>query len=74
MKLLYPVYVVVLFIVLVDAGPAAFTACISACNAGATKCYIALGSVFGVGSIPACIAAQSACMIACAGVGASPTP
>gem|GEM_PF-7055833 len=32
------------------------------------------GIIFGVASAPACIAPQSACMLACAVLGVSPTP
>ena len=59
---------------LTKAGPTAFVTCATPCNAGSVECYKKLGLVFSVASVPACVAAQSACMLACATLGVSPTP
>ncbi|XP_034252786.1 uncharacterized protein LOC117652178 [Thrips palmi] len=54
-------------------GPAAYGICQSGCNALAVACYLAAGSVMGVGSVPACNVALGVCMTACIAAGAAPT-
>ncbi|KAJ1531914.1 hypothetical protein ONE63_000557 [Megalurothrips usitatus] len=77
MRLLYLLVVAMLLLAAVappvQGGPAAYGVCQSGCNALAVACYLAAGSVMGVGSVPACNAALGVCMTACIAAGAAPT-
>lgn len=56
-------------------GIAAYGLCQTGCNTAAVACYAAAGgAVFGVVLVPACSAAQGACMAACAAMALAPTP
>jgi len=66
----------------VNAGPLAYAACQTACNIGWVTCYstagLAAGTITGGLGAPiaaaACNLAQGACMAACVGLLAAPTP
>ncbi|KAK3929298.1 putative disease resistance protein [Frankliniella fusca] len=74
MKLVLALLAVAALLNSATAGPAAYGICQSGCNALAVACYLAAGSVMGVGSVPACDAALGVCMAACIAAGAAPTP
>lgn len=70
------------------AGPLAWAACQTACNAGAVACYSAAGLTFGItapvtwwawfagapAAAAACSAIQGTCMAACTPLLLAPTP
>jgi len=74
--------VMILFSIMVTAGPLAYGICQTGCNAVAVACYAAAGVTFGTvtagagvpAAIVACNAALGVCMAACVAAGLSPTP
>lgn len=77
------IFIVLLIFQSVTAGPLAYAACQTVCNAAAVKCYAAAGLTFGTITFGlgtplvaiGCSAAQGLCMASiCAPLLAAPTP
>jgi len=75
-------FVLALFISIIDAGPIAGAVCQAGCAAAVVFCYAAAGFVFGTvtagagtpAAVLACNAAFGQCSAACAAMVVAPTP
>ena len=74
-------FMLLLVIVISDAGPSAYAACQAGCASGVVVCYPAAGYVFGTvtagagtpAAILSCNAAFGKCQAACAAMALAPT-